>query len=108
MGNRATIEVKDWDGDSAVCYLYIHWLGDPDQVVTMVKKAAPIMRKCDPDYAMARLIGMYHQEIEGGLSVAVTNRKEKWDNGHYVVDMRKGTIKNGRKTFAKNLEFGNF
>ena len=57
---------------------------------------------------MARLIGTYHGEIEGGLSLGVTSHKEEWDNGHYVVDMERGKITNGRKVVAKGLEFGQF
>ena len=75
MGNRATIEVKDQES-SAPCYAYLHWMGSPDQVVSMVRKAAPVMRRTDCSYAMARLIGTYHVEIDGGLSLGVTTYKE--------------------------------
>jgi hypothetical protein len=40
MGNRATIEVKDTHGYSAGCYIYIHWLGDPETVTSMVRDTA--------------------------------------------------------------------
>lgn len=108
MGNRATIEIKDTHGDSAACYIYIHWLGDPYQVQEVVKRAAPNMRKMNASYAMARLIGAYHEEIEGGLSLGVTQYKEEWDNGHYIVDMAKGTIRNEGSLVAKGIEFGDF
>ena len=107
MGNRATIEVKDHE-ESAPCYVYIHWMGDQDQVVEMVKRAAPVMRRTNANYAMARLIGTYHVEIGGGLSLGVTKHKEEWDNGHYVVDISKGTIKHNKKIIARDLEFGHF
>ena len=107
MGNRATIEVKDHKM-SAPCYAYIHWMGDQDQVIEVVKRAAPVMRRTDSQYAMARLIGTYHVEIDGGLSLGVTTFKEEWDNGHYVVDLAKGTIENDGDVVASDLEFGQF
>ena len=107
MGNRATIEVKD-ETSSAPCYAYLHWGGSPEQVVDVVTKAAPNMRKTDSVYAMARLIGAYHIEIDGGLSLGVTTHKEEWDNGHYIVDMSKGTIRNGSKVITKGIDFGQF
>ena len=107
MGNRATIEVKDHQ-ESAPCYIYIHWMGDQDQVIEMVKRAAPVMRRTDANYAMARLIGNYHVEIDGGLSLGVTKYKDDWDNGHYIVDISKGTIENEGDVIASDLEFGQF
>lgn len=107
MGNRATIEVKDETG-SAPCYAYVHWNGSPEQVIEVVVKAAPLMRARDCQYAMARLIGTYHGEIEGGLSLGVTSYKDEWDNGHYVVDICKGTIENEGEVIASDLEFGQF
>lgn len=108
MGNRATIEVKDCHGESAACHIYIHWLGSPEQVIEVVKKAAPVMRQTNVSYAMARLIGTYHDELAGGLSLGVTKYKEEFDNGHYVVDMSKGTITNDNELIAKDIEFGEF
>ena len=107
MGNRATIEVKDHE-NSAPCYVYIHWEGDPSNVVKAVKRAAPNMRRTDCQYAMARLIGSYHSRIVGGLSLGVTAYKEEFDNGHYVVDLAKGTISNGDHLVAEDIEFGQF
>ena len=107
MGNRATIEVRD-QHESAPCYVYIHWCGSPEQVIEVVKKAAPNMRHYDCQYAMARLIGTYHEELAGGLSLGVTKHKEEWDNGHYVVDMSKGKITNDNELIAKDIEFGKF
>ena len=108
MGNRATIEVKDSRGDKAPCYVYIHWLGSPEQVIELVVKAAPNMRRNDCQYAMARLIGTYHEELAGGLSLGVTDFKQDGDNGHYVVDMSKGKITNDNELIAKDIEFGQF
>jgi hypothetical protein len=71
-------------------------------------KAAPDMRRSDCQYAMARLIGTYHEELPGGLSLGVTTHKEDSDNGHYVIDMPKGKITHRRKAIATGIEFGQF
>jgi hypothetical protein len=114
MGNRATIEVV---GDTALynkapCYIYVHWSGSPETVTKLVKNAAPVMRKTDVSYATARLISEICNSIEGGLSVGVypaaENNKEAWDNGHYVVDISNGNIKNNNKLVADNIAFGDF
>lgn len=107
MGNRATIEVKDHE-TNAPCYVYLHWDGNPESVVRVVKSAAPNMRRTDCNYALARLIGHYHNRIMGGLSLGVTAHKEEWDYGHYVVDISKGTIENEGDVIASDLEFGQF
>lgn len=95
MGNRATIEIKDYSGD-APAYIYLHWNGSPESVIEAVKAAAPRMRKSDASYATARLIGELHNRIEGGLSLGVTQAKvewrEQWDNGHYTIDLGAGRI----------------
>lgn len=108
MGNRATIEVIDSMGDSFPCYAYVHWDGSPEKVIEVVVKAAPRMRHNDCQYALARLIGTYHQEIDGGLSLGIVQHKEEFDNGHYVVDMSKGKITNDNELIAKDIEFGKF
>ena len=46
--------------------------------------------------------------MEGGLSVGVQKNKEDWDNGHYVIDMSNGNIKNDDKLIADGIQFGNF
>ena len=79
-----------------------------EQVIEVVKKAAPDMRHNDCQYAMARLIGTYHDKLAGGLSLGVTKHKEEFDNGHYVVDMSKGKITNDNELIAKDIEFGKF
>lgn len=107
MGNRATIEVKD-HASTAPCYIYLHWDGNPDKIVRVVKSAAPNMRRTDCNYALARLIGHYHNRIMGGLSLGVTAHKEHWDYGHYVIDLAKGTIENEGVVVASDLEFGHF
>jgi hypothetical protein len=54
------------------------------------------------------LIGTYHQEIDGGLSLGIVQHKEDFDNGHYVVDMSNGKITNGKELIAKDIDFGQF
>ena len=34
--------------------------------------------------------------------------KETWDNGHYVIDITNGNIKNDGKLIADGIEFGDF
>ena len=119
MGNRATIEIKDYSGD-APAYIYLHWNGSPESVIEAVKAAAPRMRKSDASYATARLIGELHNRIEGGLSLGVTQAKvewrEQWDNGHYTIDLGAGRIEQtcfvdadttATAIVAEGLEFSN-
>ena len=108
MGNRATIEVMDEHGYYPEIYIYLHWHGDPETVIDVVKSAAHNMRKMNADYALARLLGAFHEEIDGGLSLGLTTNEEEWDNGHYIVDMGDGTIENEGKTIAYGIEFGDF
>lgn len=112
MGNRATIEVKDSRGYSAPAFIYLHWNGSPDDVIMMVEKAEGVMRKTDACYALARLIGTYHNEIAGGLSLGVVapdDMDPSWmDNGHYVIDMPRGTITQDGEEIASGFSFGEF
>ena len=95
MGNRATIAVET-STSKAVVYIYLHWNGSREQVIDVVKAAAPRMRKSDVSYATARLIGEFHNLIDGGLSLGVTaaaeENREHYDNGHYTIDIGSGTI----------------
>ena len=112
MGNRATIEVKDSRGYSAPAFIYLHWNGSPDDVIMMVEKAEGVMRKTDACYALARLIGTYHNEIAGGLSLGVIGTGDAdpslLDNGHYVIDMGRGTITQNGEEIASGFSFGEF
>ena len=112
MGNRATIEVKDSDGQSAPAYIYLHWGGDPVDVIETVNKAEGVMRKTDCCYALARLIGTYHNEIAGGLSLGVIAPTDIdpdfLDNGHFVIDMGSGTITQNGEQIAAGFSFGEF
>ena len=114
MGNRATIEVVSdtYVKNETPCYIYVHWSGSPDTVTQLVKDASPNMRKSDVSYATARLIAQICSYVEGGLSVGVCpptdDYKETWDNGHYVIDITNGNIKNDGKLIADGIEFGDF
>ena len=114
MGNRATIEVinKDYSWQETPCYIYVHWSGSPETVTELVKGASSNMRKSDINYATARLIAHICNYVEGGLSVGVhpatDQYKEDWDNGHYVIDMSNGHIKNDDKLIADGIQFGSF
>ena len=114
MGNRATLEVisDNYTGKESECYIYVHWDGSPDTVKKLVRNAAPVMRKSDVSHATARLIADICNHIEGGLSVGVRPateiNKEEWDNGHYVIDISNGHIKNDGKLVDRGIEFGNF
>ena len=114
MGNRATIEVvgNKLAGKESPCYIYVHWSGSPETVTELVKGASSNMRKSDVNYATARLIAHICNYVEGGLSVGVhpatDQYKETWDNGHYVVDISNGNIKNDGKLIADGIEFGDF
>ena len=111
MGNRATIEVRDHE-ETAAASIYLHWHGDREEVIEAVKAAAPRMRKSDANYAVARLIGYYHNLIDGGLSLGAINTDDahNWmtDNGHFVVNMAEGTIEQEGQTLADGIEFGQF
>ena len=95
MGNRATISVETETSKSAV-YIYLHWNGSREQVIEVVKAAAPRMRRGDVSYATARLIGEFHNRIKGGLSLGVMaaseENREPYDNGHYTIDIGAGII----------------
>ena len=114
MGNRATLEVisANYTGKSSHCYIYVHWDGSPETVTELVKGAAPNMRKSDHSYATARLLAHICSKVEGGLSVGVYPPSEMYKddgyNGHYVIDVSNGHIKNGGKLVANGIEFGNF
>ena len=105
MGNRAQIILTkeyELEGELHKHYsptIYLHWNGSLDEVLTMVDKLAEVMahREGDLDYATARLIGLYHESIEGNLSLGVWNNKQNeddilaenpGDNGTYFVDCK--------------------
>jgi hypothetical protein len=95
MGNRATIGLTSANGAST-SFIYLHWHGDAEWIVDAVTAAAPVMRYNDPGYAIARLIGVLHSRIDGGLSLGVLaasdGARNEDDEGHYTIDMDAGTI----------------
>ena len=120
MGNRATIGFTTYQGPADV-FIYLHWNGSPWQVMDAVTEAAPIMRRSDPAYAMARLIGVLHNRIDGGLSLGVLAASDEArndnDNGHYTIDMGAGTLTHEIMTdddtwsgaiIAEGIAFGSF
>ena len=114
MGNRATLEVisDNYTGKESECYIYLHWNGSPNTVTQLVRGASSKMRKSDVSYATARLIAHICSKVEGGLSVGVYPPSEMYKddgyNGHYVIDVSNGHIKNDGKLVANRIEFGNF
>ena len=121
MGNRATIGLTTNRGESTV-FVYLHWHGDAEWIVDAVTAAAPVMRRNDAGYAMARLIGVLHNLIDGGLSLGVLAASDGMrnddDNGHYTIDMVAETITQeimadeddtwAGVIVAEGLEFGSF
>ena len=109
MGNRATIAVET-STSKAVVYIYLHWNGSREQVIEVVKAAAPRMRKGDVPYATARLIGEFHNHIDGGLSLGVMaaskENREPYDNGHYTIDIGSGTITQERLSYDRGTWSG--
>lgn len=94
MGDRAVIYVKD-----SACALYLHWGGR--EVRKLLKKAAPTMRRDDPDYAQARLIGAACAMSPGITGIGVLPPPESLppsdDYSHggagvFVVDCKTGIV----------------
>ena len=110
MGDRATIEVIDEAGEKSPANIYLHWHGNPSRVIDFVTDAAPIMRKSDAPYAVARLVAHICEAVDknsDALSVGLidSDRQEEFDNGHFVVDMLNGTIYQNNKVIAANIDF---
>jgi len=80
MGDRAIIVVKS-DDQIGCCGVYLHWCGC--EALTMLSEAIPRMRKGDQDYSIARLIGEFHNKLDGntGLGVWPAPTKEDFENG---------------------------
>jgi len=109
MGDRAIIYVRHGN-DWAVAGVYTHWSGS--FIKEILEEAAPVMRKGDPDYAMARLIGVIHNRLDGALSLGLVgypttkpphssttyNTVEQWerwspgDAGIFIVDTATGKV----------------
>jgi hypothetical protein len=89
MGNRAVIAFSKNPYDTGI---YLHWNGGPESVLAFLEVCRirhyrdPVG---DPQYAMARLIGVMHKFFEGGESVGVgplsTLDINNRDNGAYLI-----------------------
>lgn len=71
MGDRALIIFHDKDKKDFSPVIYLHWHGS--QVKELLEKALPRLRQGDINYAAARLIGVCHEQIEGALSLGISN-----------------------------------
>ena len=110
MGERATIGVIDMNGEKSPTNIYLHWHGEPHKVIKFVTDAAPIMRKSDAPYAIARLVGHICQAVDkntDALSIGLTDYEleEGHNHGHFVVDMLNGTVYQNNKVVAANIDF---
>jgi len=83
MGDRAIIHVKD-----ACCAAYVHW--DGDIAIKLLKQAIPNMRRDDPDYSQARLIGVLHNAIVGNTGLGVTASPKEEDYTNDMLDYSQG------------------
>ncbi|MBL4766321.1 MAG: hypothetical protein JKY94_01110 [Rhodobacteraceae bacterium] len=93
MGDRALIQFTDGTKFGPVTYLH----SSGYRVAELLKKAAPMMRKGDLDYATARFIGVCHQEIDPPRGLAVWSESEELtdshgDAGSFVVNISTGKI----------------
>ncbi len=99
MGDRATVQLFDKDGDFSPI-LYVHWAGH--RVQEILEKAAPVMRKGEASYAFARMVGVFHNETKPDqkLSLGVWNATEiqksdeQGDAGHFSVNIDTGEVIN--------------
>ena len=76
MGDRGVIYIKSGDF-YAPCGLYVHWNGE--ELVDWFTESIPLLRKDDPDYSMARLIGTFHEKIDGNTGLGVVNAPNEED-----------------------------
>ena len=89
MGNRAVI-ASSKDNDSVG--IYVHWNGGLESVLAFLEVARqrdyrdPIE---DSSYGMARLTGVIHEFLDGGLSLGINTLNmldvDNWDNGAYLI-----------------------
>lgn len=104
MGNRAKVYIKDGDYDFAECGMYLHWNGH--NVLDWLQESLVNLRRSDPSYSMARLIGFFNNKIEGNIGLGVCSSPksleeletniDKYSDGDFgccVLDCRTGIIK---------------
>ena len=110
MGDRAIVVVKS-DKDREISpQIYVHW--DGYRVPSLIHSAAPGLRRGDLPYTVARLIGHFHDQIEGNTGLGVFNthwpegtthedrikllqtsdRFDHGDNGVFIFDLDTGEI----------------
>lgn len=96
MGNRALITLKPLTKENKVIAVYVHWNGGIESVkaICEVCKARGFRTPAgDPEYALARFIGVWHEffGVTDSTSLGVmlmdwNNAKGYWsDNGVYTI-----------------------
>ena len=103
MSNCAVVVFKSQDTDYSPG-IYLHWSGE--EVVKLLKTAAPRLRKGDAGYAAARFCGVCHESIRGNYSLGLLApphpaviQSEGWgsyghgDAGVAVVNVDTGVVK---------------
>jgi hypothetical protein len=107
MGNRATIESRPREQRARMC---VSLARKPRAGDRGGQRGRAAHARTDASYALGRLFGHYAQLR--GRTCRLPIGKDESDyyltNGHYVVDMAKGTIEQGGVALAEGLEFGQF
>lgn len=88
MGNRGVITFMD--SDKEVGSIYLHWNGGQESVKAFLDYAKEVqVREGDPTYALARVVQIISNFLEGTLSVGVGMSAfldcDNMDNGQYIV-----------------------
>lgn len=101
MGDRVLVTFTAGN-DKPTPAVYMHWSGQ--EAADYIKEAAPLFRKGDPSYAVARFCGFCHGKIDGILSLGILDgpadaRTETLksyshgDAGVYLVNVETGDVK---------------
>jgi hypothetical protein len=75
MSDIAVTVIKS--GEDYSCGVYYHWHGST--AIEILAEAIPCMRKADPMYSCARLIGVAHNKILGNTGLGVLPPPSKKD-----------------------------
>ncbi len=101
MGDRAILLVKDAH-DYAPAGVYLHWDGYKADVHLI--SAISGLRKQDPEYSLARLVGFLHNAMPGNTGLGITRGPKPedilndfltytpYDAGVLVYDCEVGTL----------------
>ena len=90
MGDRVNIRIKAGE-QAASCGVYLHWGGEG--ALDTLRNAIPAMRKGDPDYSTARLIGVLHKQMKGNTGLGVVPFDfEDGDAGVVTYDCESGEV----------------